>query len=523
MPKAGTTNKSSRRANSKSNRKDEYMKEDTSKSGNDPAWYAANPEILRDAASYPFSYSTGATELHKKDLYMDAGVYKGPMEQVPGVCSLVVAPSIGTATEPTDPINVASQSVYSFVRHANSGHSNYDAPDLMLYILAMANMYSFLVWCQRLYGYALTYDQRNRYLPSDLIKANCVRPELLIKYLADFRFWMNTLIAKMASFAVPATMSIFSRMTFLFSDYYIEGTSIKDQLYQYVPKGFYWFALDEDSKGMLKFHAFPTLQNVDQVMVYGNDMFNAIWSQEDFGIMSGDILKAYGDNIIKLAPIPEYYNIIPKFDAMVLTQMKNATLVNTEITNIIQNVEDGIIVQTLIPTGFTTTDKYYGTTVAINTDNVAFNWGMNRNLKDYHVVTVDTDNPTPDVVIEATRMKVAYNDYKGWFKSGTEICVGIKLSNVPLEIIDIPAYILISTNQNDSMDASNKLVEIMANFHYLPKIVVLEQFGTAHEVCRVREIFDVDNFTLMDYTDISKLHDAATINMMAVPSVGKVM
>lgn len=521
--------KSNMRGRNKKN--DSASIQEETKSGNDPAWYAADPTLLRDAASYPFSYSTGATEIHDPSLWMNAPFFDQPGSQVPGICSLHVYPTIGTAIDATDPINVAAQSVYSFVRHANSGHSNYDAPDLMLYILAMANMYSFLVWCQRLYGYALTYDQRNRYVPNDLIRTNDVDAGDLIENLANFRFWINTLIAKMASFAVPATMSIFSRMSFIYSDYYIEGTSIKDQLYQFVPEGFYKFGIDSDSLGNLTWEPFDysTLMSVADIMTYGNALFNAIWSQEDFGIMSGDILKAYGDRIIKLVSIPEYYNIVPKFDPMVLTQMKNADIVRITPSRISQSATDGTIVQVTIPNGYTTSDTYFNSSITISSLLATrMNNTMTAALKDYRILTVDTDNPTPEVVIEATRLKVAYDAFKAWYKAGTELITALTITVSPGVDMKVDTPFILgkfktTLAEGDAIMSIMTLEEALRCFHYIPRLwIVLNKDDESTKPQFVRELFDIDNFTLLNYDDVRKLHEAATINMFAVPSIGKV-
>lgn len=523
------TNKSKPYIKGKGKRKDIKnlrSDEDTSNSGNDPAWYASNPVLLRDAASYPFSYVTGATSLHKPSLWGSSDYESAPVDQVPGIASLHIYPTIGTSVTATDPINVASQSVYSFVRHANSGHSNYDPADLMMYILAMANMYSFLVWCQRLYGYALTYDQRNRYIPKDLIRTNNVDADDLRTNLANFRFWMNTLIAKMVSFAVPATMSIFSRMSFMYSDYYIEGTSIKEQLYQFVPNGFYQFGLDESAMGNLVWKAFDWSKQMKtaDIMKYGDELFNAIWSQEDFGIMSGDILKAYGDNIIKLSQIPETYSMVPKYDPMVLTQIKNADLIRVDSKRIGQTT-DGIIGQVLTPQPYSTSEKYYGVETTMSQEFASkMNSGMMSVLKDYNILTVDVDQPTPDVVIEATRLKVTYDSYKGWYRCGTEVVTNVVLTDKPEHDVNIKPIMVSSANLNNdvaSIAAMNTACEVARNFHYIPKIWIFIANNATKKLI-ANAYFDVDNFTILTSEDIAKLHEAATVNMFAVPSVGRV-
>lgn len=509
--------------------KSELNEEAVRNSGNDPAWYASDPTILRDAASYPFSYNTGATEIHDSNLWPSSDFTQKPAEQIAGVCSLRVHPVVGTAHYPTDPINVAAQSVYSYVRHANSGSKNYDYPDLMLYILAMANMFSFLVWCQRIYGYALTYDQRNRYIPKDLIRTNNVNATDLINNLANFRFWINTLITKMVSFAVPATMSIFSRMSFLYRDYYIEGTSIKDQLYQYVPAGFYQFDLDSQQLGKLKWVPFnySQLMTTADIVQYGETLFNAIWSQEDFGIMSGDILKAYGENnIIKVQPLPEAYFIVPKLDPMVLTQMKNADIIRADISDISQDPNDGTVLQAIIPLGYSTSDTWYGSVTALTSaDATKANKFMMATLNDYRILTVDTDQPGPDIVIEATRLKVVYNQAKAWLVAGTELVESVVITTQPGTDVVVPAQVVTYCNAVGDAGYLGKvqvMLEASRNFHYMPRIWV-GVYDTTGTKWYVTQRFDIDNFTLLTYEDVRKLHEAATINMLAVPSIGKVM
>lgn len=507
--------------NSRPNRKGKFKeKEDTSRSSNDPAWYAADPAILRDAASFPFSWPTGATNTHDLALY-DENLVEPPFSKVPGIVSLRTAPTIGFALRATDPINVASQALYSFVRHANSGHSNYDAPDLMLYILGMASNYSYLVWCQRLYGYALTYDQRNRYISDQLIKANGADPSSIHNNLANFRFWINTLIAKMSSFAVPATLSIFSRMSFMYSDYYIEGTSIKDQLYQYVPDGFHKFIIDSQSRGRLDYVEFDhsKLMTVEEIMEYGNNLFGAIWDQEDFGIMSGDILKAYGDRIIKLASIPETYQIVPKFDPMVLTQIKNAMILDATPVDISQS-EDGLLVSVLLPDSYSD-KKYFGSEWGLNAEAVtATTKARLRLLKDWKTVTVDTDDPQPDVIMESTRMMYGYDAYLAELHTGSEFVRKLIITYDIDQQFIVDQLNAVSIENEDSTTAMGKMLQTLKHFHYVPRIFVWNNYKSGH--AQVEEYFDLDNFAILDNSDLNKLHTAAVINMYAVPSIGKV-
>lgn len=210
---ANSKRRSGRRPNSKSSRRNverddkKLDREDVKRSTNDPQWYAADPALLRDSASYPFSWPYGTKIGYPSMVSKRSNV-------VPGVMALHVCPTLGKSEDSYSPLNVAAASMYSFIRHANSGHSNYDAPDLMLFVTAMSQIYSAINWAQRLYALAMLYDQKNRYMPKALIKANGVDPDSIINNLSNYRYWLNTVINKAASLAVPANLTIFSRMAF---------------------------------------------------------------------------------------------------------------------------------------------------------------------------------------------------------------------------------------------------------------------------------------------------------------------
>jgi hypothetical protein len=56
----------------------------------------------------------------------------------------------------------------------------------------------------------------------------------------------------------------------------------------------------------------------------GRDLIDAMLSQEDVGIMSGDILKAYGsDKLYRFAQLPDEYAIAPVYSEEVLSQFHN--------------------------------------------------------------------------------------------------------------------------------------------------------------------------------------------------------
>lgn len=482
-------------------------------STNDISWYAANADLLRDSSSINFSEPTGS------DIYGNvvgpAGVTIAPyLKRIPGVCSLRIKPTFGTHGDngPVDivnPITTASKQVYSFVRHANSGHSNYDAPDLMLYILAMGDVYSYIVWCQRLYAYSMMYDARNKYLPRALITANQVNYDDLLNHLADFRYWLNAFISKVTAFAVPATFSYMSRKAFLYKNLYIEGPSIKDQMYQLVPGAFLKFAIDATThKGKLTYADLPDstaiLMTTQEVMDFGELLFKALWDQEDFGIMSGDILKAYGDNIIKLQGVDEVVPIMPLMDEVVLTQFKNATVIPTLHESVdfydLQQADNGELY------GGLDIGSSPNTRVTVPTD---------------AVLSIDAADVTPEMVMESTRLMVVPKTYDNeQLAMGTEVVVQVRYSITP-DDTNTP-YVKSDNIHTTNWDHSGYAQAMFAKtqFKYAPKFYFLNV--TDQGDINWGTLFDVDNYAILHYSDIRKIHEAALLNMLNVPSVGKI-
>lgn len=84
---------------------------------NDPSWYALNPQLLKDAASFPYAWPLGnRLNLGKFARLINKG-------SVPGIMAMNWVPTIGYSSNGTSPANVASINTYTKVRHDNSGHA----------------------------------------------------------------------------------------------------------------------------------------------------------------------------------------------------------------------------------------------------------------------------------------------------------------------------------------------------------------------------------------------------------------
>lgn len=347
--KGRSNRKDSRKSNSKNVRRDREII-DTSKremrtderecrdcrsTPNDPAWYAHNKQVVVDFASLPFGNPLGSK------LPADVTTPFG-FGSISGIMTLYYGPTLGVVDDENNAVNVAMRNIYSYVRHANSGHANYDAPDLMLYLLAMDSVYMYHAWLKRLYGQLMLATTYNRYYPKALIESEGVDYDDLQSHISDFRGYINMFATRIGSMAVPNSMSYMARHTWMTTGLYVDDPSTpKAQTYKYVPAYYLQFYLQEESNnyvGALQY-ATPIMNSFgiiktgnnkatfQNLVTFGDSLLAPILANEDMNIMSGDVLKAFGNSgIVQVMGITENYMILPEYSAEVLSQIENASV-----------------------------------------------------------------------------------------------------------------------------------------------------------------------------------------------------
>lgn len=503
---------------------------------NDPMWYSSSAALLRDSASLPFSYPFGApVESGIDTLYVT----------IPGICALEVAPTVGYSDRPNSPINIAANNLYTFVRHANSGSRNYDAPNLMMYVTAVADLYGYVNFLTRVYGISMLYSQRNLYIHDALMRAMYVNPDSIRSNLANFRYGINVLINKVSSFAVPANIPYFRRKAFLYSGVYKEGMSVKDQLYLFVPSGFFQYM----DPGILTFRPFRDgtltvnaaapekhdikwkssesddgLMTVNQLLRYGTALFDTLAGSEDMGVMNGDIMKAYGvENLLKLAEVPENYTIDFVFDINVLEQMKNAVVLpmtygesNTVGSPRIFHRDDFA----------SKTDVEFKQAVYEDATNVL----MGPILKSYPMVsnkaqylgnkwiTTQADVATPEIIIENSRL------IPGVTATSSSLAVLSTMTEVVTRVLYYqlnPSGDLRYTKQADSFyTTETNAIDTarLSAFKYRP----FAMFYIKKDSSVFMELWtNMDNYTVMSNAEAGRLNETALLSLLNVPNVGK--
>lgn len=525
--------------NKKSGRKDEYLKkigkdiEDNrhlTNSCNDPDWYFADPIIARDVASVPFNKMSGVP-FNLGTPSSGNNEFTGKLQATPGMMIFKMHPSVGYSIDPSSPINVGANSLYTWTRYMNSGATNYSATDEMIFCIAMANIISCINYYMRAYGLACTYAYENRYIPDAVMEQiGPVSPSVMRNNMANYRAMVNMFINKTASFAVPATIKYFRRSAFLYSNYYIEGNSIKDQMYAYAPNAFYKFSRTQDGLPQLTLSAPPTGSTFAEASNYLNDLISPLISDEAFNTISGDIKKAFGEeNLIKLVELPEKYVLAPVFEIGVLEQMKNADVVTPNIpsTVITEVIEDlGGDTTSYLKCELTLDSQYMGT--AISGGDTAIQTQLQK------ILTTTTQYTGPELVMESSRCKVAVETGSATapMYTGADYVVGIQILRPDInQATGAITYVvddLMTRNGailwNDMNIATSSAVHVplqLIKFRFAPIYYIWDQSGT--NTFKLESIVaNLDNIALIDNHTLKSIHEAAMLSLFNVPVIGKI-
>lgn len=518
----------------------EKFRNDRADSSNDPSWYGMDPALLRDSSSIPYSWAVGTPINRNNPAFVTANLNQ--YYAVPGIATMYIHPSVGYSDGPASPINVAAANLYANLRKVNSGYSNYNAPDLMIYLLTLDQMYSFINFAQRAYGLTRLYAQKNRYLPQGILEANLINTADAQANLANFRYRLNTLINKVASFSVPAFLPIFKRHAFMYSQVYIEGASMKDQLYQFVPYAFWKFTLDEEtSAGKLVSTPWwrDGLYSLDELMDFGESLIAPIFTNEDFNIMSGDIRKAYGEDVIKLAPVDTDYMCVPAYDVAVLEQFKNAIVPTIDTNGItyggLDIEQDPADVHTLIHKPKLNYSKTDAGTRAVALAAQA--------LCQDKMITTKAPEPTPELTMENTRLcaigmdlYVSDNTNVIEIHGGSDLPMYCRIQQAEVNAsgvvtgydnagnITYDAATHVNMSEDDWVHVFRNIGKRL-NFEFLPECCrTLWRAGSTEgsvNIAYTNPEFQVDNYAVINRGTLDRMHEAALLSLFHVPPVSR--
>lgn len=493
---------------------------------NDAKWYSKNPQLNKDSASFNFSMALGlpinlTNDESKADPFTLAGVMA--IDYVPGIgwC--------GTESGYPTTVDLAANSLYSFVVHANSRTKLYDAPDYMMYCLAGVDLYAAYADMVRAYGVARWYNSYNRYYPAVVLKALGYDLEEIISNMANFRYQLNRFAVALTSINIPNELPIYSRQTWLPQNLFMDHPGMKSQTYAFVPAVLHNYEGYSSSNGGY-LHGLPWKSlSLTQKLERYTIMLNTLLADQDIGIMSGDTLKAFGpDKLLKVNMIGEDYTTIPVYDETVLMQIENLTICGgthftqpasgdvpalDTINDIWQNPSLGNRIFYVPTLTSTVSDVKYCT--------------YNK------MINIRHDNPSVDDLFEATRFTVMGNCDYTTFTSVSDPC-GIPLDCVGTEIVtNVSIYNLEDINNpttyNDNRvrkgtgsSATTSFYQMteMSTFRHHPILMLATPRTTPSDSVETTLMCDVANYTILDYKELNNMHSTALLSQFGIPFLG---
>lgn len=487
---------------------------------NDVSWYAKNPEMLRDAASYSYNNPLG-TNVPLNQLVspatVDVSMSYYDYTAVPGLMTLRIMPTIGVSNSSTSPANLAAQNIYSYVRYMNSGAKNYDQADLMLYLLAMDSIYATWNFVKRAYGYARTYSQYNKYMPRVYALGDRINFDDLIQNLADYRMRLNALAARISSFCVPAVMPIFVRHSWMVSNIYKDSDNNKAQQYMFTLDGYYTYEeTASQNGGTLQYHKFPsTTAKLSTYLDTITAMLDKVGYSEDIGVMSGDILKAYGqEKLFKITPVEPDFLVLPVYNEEVLNQIHNSTLISgmdtaTEL-DVTQNPDNGWLI-------------WKPKIAKADEGNVDFHGKL---------LNMPWDNVTPENTMVGTRLCATVasyssaNTYHTIGTCGSEVVVREEIlqwtneANSTANRYKLPAAFIFDKSETAGPLQNTALgLMLLSNFDWHPLVFLFSsQDGKALKALGMAG--DITNYTVITTDNLQSMNETALLSEFNVPQLG---
>lgn len=295
---------------------------------NDWEFYALDEQIARDVGSFPYNVLAGTSVRLSFERNSSGEAVTGYCAAVPqGVMALSYDCVPGRAEVNTDAINMAATQLYTFVRHANSGARIYEAADIMMYILAMSDIYANFFEAKRALGLVQYFPMENRSLPDLLLTAVGIDPTDLRGSIAQYRGRLNVLAEKLNAWAVPKYFKAFMRRAYIAGNTFADSTSVRGQFYVFVKRGSYFFDTTTEETGTSLQYKQAVLVNrtMGDLLDTIDAQLDALLLDEDAQTMSGDILKAFTtDNLYQVEGCNETYMVPPVMDEDILAQIENS-------------------------------------------------------------------------------------------------------------------------------------------------------------------------------------------------------
>nr|AVX53471.1 putative capsid [Marmot picobirnavirus] len=498
--------------------------------GNDPRWYSGDSQLIADASKFSFANQLGSKIFTRPHPTLASGGGYITSDVIPGVAALKMVNTPGIAGDQSDGVNIAAADLFQRMRAGLNTYAAYAAPDVMMYVLAVDAVYSMYGNIARVFGILPTYQGANLYTPTRLLHAGYGFSEAevaaIIKEKANYLTRFNQLVFKASTLYLPIDFTVVSRHAWLYMNYFVDESSTKAQYYIHRMMGAH--KLNEtlsDQGTFLEYIENPTTLSglLDQFEV----MINAIRNSDSMQKIRADMEGALKESTKwTLSYIQDTYVLAPVSDPLVLLQIHNTSIYPTfmyeHLKTIAQPVDNEFgfaITQSVTRNVIIAGPRYAFTGNETASQLTSWNTICQEKMLDFPVQDV-----TSDLIIEATRNTLGgaistLNDkqYATLMNTGVDLCVGLTIEGRnPFDMDSI--YSLDIDGQAVSVSNAVELrgLVMLSRFYSAPYLVV-QNVGWGQSGGESTLIGSVNNYTMVDATNISTLNSAIMIAMWGIP------
>lgn len=481
---------------------------------NDPSWYSKLPSIFNKATNFSWYNQLGADMRWVEDIHPTVD---SEYKQVPGLLVLDTFTGPGTTLDVNSPMSIAAITLYEYVRKSlNKPNPDYEAPDLMMYMYAVVDIYAQYCDIMRAVGIINMFDVDNLYTPRSLLRGiygfSDSEINNIIANRANYLLAFDSLIYKASWLFLPTSFSIMERQAWLFSNIFKDGNRTKAQFYAHRKVVDWQFdEVTSDNGSMLIPRERNYANNTFEQMLGNFDMsIEAVRMSSSCRIMQSDLRKAFeGSSSWDLAASdPNYITPVVVSDE-VLMQIENAIILpdlsnfNTESLWVTQDVNHGVIT--------------HGPTINFEDPEPEIEVAAGILLETKPIVNTHLESPSKDDIMVATRNLVSgkldeHNDIAVYYAS--DFIVG--------------AHMITSTNENDPgrlinfssfIEESGLGMRTLAKYYafdWAPRLFMYD----AGEPIMVQPITEFDNYTVIDRLNLENLHKVANYSMWYSSELG---
>lgn len=252
---------------------------------------------------------------------------------IPGIMALNWWPTVGYSQTATDPASIVGKEIFAKVREKFSGSIDADAPDFVIYIMALDSIFSYIAHLKRIYRVLTAYTSENHFIPDGMLQALGLSVTQIVdlkEHRMQFYQIINELVFMTRKFNLPAAFDIINRHYWLNDNIYMDDSSINSQFYVFNCLGYYQFELKAvgsvQAGGLtMKTLSLPASDVAEYYFQFGRGLIDALAGSDDAYIISGYLMRSYeGYPTFTVDELAIDEKLIPHYDPEVLMQIENA-------------------------------------------------------------------------------------------------------------------------------------------------------------------------------------------------------